>query len=237
MRSDSHLSSLLGSKEYRMNLRQFGAAALVLFAAPVVASAAVSGVYLETRTCQVFTGPCFANAETGLAGKDAIMAWGIQQGEFEGVDLSGLNVVLVLRSSATLGFERADDSKDVKSVVLVDERASDLQRDALVRFARQQAGKAGERVVRIETAPIDMALELSDLTGTLTAGKTVTLVTRKAKPGDCICSNEVAYYPPLTNLDNFVPGVTVEGSFSGKGLGSRWSTPNSRSAYMGLFSY
>ena len=31
----------------------------------------ISGIYLETRTCQVYTGPCFANAETALAGKDA----------------------------------------------------------------------------------------------------------------------------------------------------------------------
>jgi hypothetical protein len=219
-----------------MKLYLLGAAALIALA-PWTASAAVNGVYMETRTCQVYTGPCFANAETNLAGKDAIMAWGIQKGDYEGVDLAGLNVVLVLRSSATLGFQRAEDSENVKSIVLVDERANADQREALVKFARQQAGKAGESVVRVQSAPIDMALELSDLTGSLKAGKQVTLVTRKAKPGDCICSNEVAYYPPLAQLDKFVPGVTVEGSFTGAGLGSRWSTPNSRSAYMGLFSY
>ncbi len=219
-----------------MSLRAWCAAALVMLA-PVTASAAVTGVYLETRTCQVYTGPCFANGESGLAGKDAILAWGVQKGEFEGVDLSGLNVVMVVRTSNTLGFQRADDSKEVKSIVLVDERANPQQREALVRFACQQAGKVGENVVQVATAPIDVSLELSDLTGKVTAGNDVTLVTRKARPGDCICSNETAYYPPLANLDNFVPGVTVEGRFSGRGLGSRWSTPGSRSAYMGLFSY
>jgi hypothetical protein len=220
-----------------MKLGVLSAAALALFVAPLSASAAVKGVYLETRTCQVYTGPCFANAETGLAGKDAIMAWGIETGQVEGVDVSGLNVVLVVRTSDTLGFQRAEDSKEVKSIVLVDERASAQQREALVAFARQRAGKAGQNVVRVESAPIAMSLELSDLTGNLTAGKEVTLITRKAKPGDCICSNEVAYYPPLADLENFAPGVTVEGRFSGKGLGSRWSTPGDRSAYMGLFSY
>jgi hypothetical protein len=220
-----------------MKLRILGAAALALLAFPFVASAAVKGVYLESRTCQIYTGPCFANAETNLAGKDAIMAWGIEKGDVDGIDLTGLNVVLVVRASETLGFERAENSKEVKSVVLVDQRANEQQRAALVAFAQRQAGKAGENVVRVEAAPIDMSLELSDLTGRLTAGKQVTLITRKAKPGDCICSNEVAYYPPLAKLDNFVPGVTVEGGFSGKGLGTRWSTPGDRSAYMGLFSY
>jgi hypothetical protein len=214
-----------------------GAAALALLAFPLVASAAVKGVYLESRTCQIYTGPCFANAETNLAGKDAIMAWGIEKGDVDGVDVTGLNVVLVVRASETLGFERAENSKETKSVVLVDERANEAQRTALIAFAQRQAGKAGENVVRVAAAPIDMSLELSDLTGRLSAGKEVKLVTRKARPGDCICSNEVAYYPPLANLDNFVPGVTVDGGFRGKGLGTRWSTPGDRSAYMGLFSY
>jgi hypothetical protein len=222
-------------KEYAMKVHILSAAALALFVCPLVASAAVKGVYLESRTCQVYTGPCFANSETDLAGKDAIMAWGIEKGDVEGVDVSGLNVVLVVRSSNTLGHQRAEDSKEVKSVVLVDERATDQQRDALLAFARRQSGKAGQNVVLVEKAPINVSLELSDLTGSVTAGKQVTLVTRKARPGDCICSNEVAYYPPLAKLENFVPGVTVEGSFTGKGLGTRWSIPNNRSAYMGLF--
>ena len=50
----------------------------------------VRGVYLETRTCQVYTGPCFANAETALAGKNAIMAWKIEKGSSQGVDLAKL---------------------------------------------------------------------------------------------------------------------------------------------------
>ena len=39
----------------------------------------------------------------------------------------------------------------------------------------------------------------------------VQLETRRARPDDCICSNESAYYPPLTELANFAPGVTTVG--------------------------
>jgi hypothetical protein len=120
-------------------------------------------------------------------------------------------------------------------VVLVDERANAAQRDALVAFARNQAGKAGQQVVRVDTAPIKVSLDLQTLSGSVVAGREVRLATRKAKATDCICTNEVAYYPPLTRLENFVAGVSTEAEFNGRSLGSRWSSPNSRSAYMGIF--
>lgn len=213
-------------------------ALLVLCLVPAsVRAAEVTGTYLETRTCQVYTGPCFANAEMGLAGKDAIMAWGIESGSRQGVDLSGLSVVMVVRASETLGFKGLADGKDLKSVILVDERATSQQREALVEFAKEHAGPAGKVVSRVDASPIKISLNRDDLVAKLDAGKSAKIVTRKAREGDCICRNEVAYYPPLAKVDNFAAGVTVEGEFSGRGLATRWSTPESRSAYMGTFAY
>jgi hypothetical protein len=202
----------------------------------------IQGVYMETRTCQVYTGPCFANAEIGLAGKNAIMAWKIQQGSIsmadEGiVDLSGLSVVLVMRASHTLAFRGVNDPKSIKSIILVDQRANPVQRQALIQFARKHAGRAGQDIVRIASVPIQMELDLLDLRGQLIAGKEVTIKTRKARPEDCICMNESAYYPPLAKVENFAPGVTIEGKFNGRGLGTRWTTPGDRSAYMATFNY
>lgn len=213
----------------------FAACATGLFYAS--SEAAVTGTYLEARTCQVYTGPCFANAEVGLTGNDAIMAWNIEKGEHSGVDVSGLKVILVLNASETLGFQGIAGPKDLKSVIYVDERADQSQREALAAFARKHAGRAGQNVVRVAVKPIEMSLDVTELNGKLAAGKDVKLVTRKARPGDCICSNESAYYPPLASVTNFAPGVTIEGEFKGRGLGSRWSIPGSRSAYMATFDY
>ena len=58
-------------------------------------AAPVTGYYMETRTCQVYTGPCFANAEVGIAGREAIMAWQIKSGELDGQNLAGLKAVVV----------------------------------------------------------------------------------------------------------------------------------------------
>ncbi len=214
----------------------------VLLTAPLASAGTLQGIYMETRTCQVYTGPCFANAEIGLAGKNAIMAWKIQQGSMDcgdqgDVDLAGLSVVLVTRASETLAFRGVDDPRTLKSVILVDERASSVQREALIQFARHHAGRAGKVIARIDSVAIDMKLDLLELRGELSAGKQVTLKTRKARPEDCICSNESAYYPPLASVENFVPGVTIEGQLNGRGRGTRWSTPGDRSSYMATFNY
>ncbi len=172
-----------------------------------------------------------------MSGRNAIMAWSIEEGQQEGVSLKGLNVVMVLDASQTLGFRGIDGPQKLKSVILVDQRADAQQRQALVNFAKKHAGRAGQYVVRIDTAPINMSLDKEALRGSLEAGKNLKLTTRKARPTDCICSNESAYYPPLVKLKTFVPGVTIEGYFKGRGLGSRWSTPGDRSSYMATFTY
>src|ERR1700688_3032672 len=63
----------------------------------------ISGDYLEARTADVYTGPCFANSEMDLAGKQAVVAWHVREGAWQGVPLGGLSVVAAVRSSATLG--------------------------------------------------------------------------------------------------------------------------------------
>src|SRR5690606_15462825 len=112
---------------------------------------------------------------------------------------------------------------------------NEAQREALIDFARTHGGKAGQDIVRVATRPINMSLNLGTLEGNVVAGREVKLSTRKARQGDCICSNEVAYYPPLAQVEHFVPGVTLEGEFRGRGLGTQWSTPDSRSSYMATF--
>lgn len=218
-------------------VRLLAIAGLLLGLGSVATADEISGTYLETRTCQVYTGPCFANAESALAGKDAVMAWNIEDGKHAGVDLKGLSVIVCMTGSDTLGFGGVNDPKDLKSTIVVDEKATAEQREALIAFAKEHAGRAGKEVVRVDSSPIEMSLDLGSLAGRLEAGKIVKLATRKAKATDCICTNEVAYYPPLAKLQNFSAGVSTEAEYKGRGLGTTWSTPNSRSAYMATFVY
>src|SRR5690242_10793422 len=116
------------------------AVAACLFAAGISVSAhgAIKGDYLDVRSADVYTGPCFANAEVGLEGKQAILAWRVSQGSWQGVSLDGLSVVAVVQASATLG-DPYHDPYPAKSILIVDERANTEQLQALVQFAKSAA--------------------------------------------------------------------------------------------------
>src|SRR5688572_22672117 len=106
------------------------ALAVALLVLPGVSFAEITGDYLEMRTCDVFTGPCFANAEVGLTGRQAVMAWSIEDGKHNGIDLAGLKVVMAINASDTLAYGggmvvRPDP---IKSVILTDSKASAEQR-------------------------------------------------------------------------------------------------------------
>src|SRR5437762_1985742 len=106
------------------------------------AAAEISGEYLEARTCDVYTGPCFANGEIGIAGKEAVMAWKVDEGQWAGEDLAGLGVALVITANDTLGFggTRFSTRPDkITAVILVDEKANEDQQAALVQFVKQSA--------------------------------------------------------------------------------------------------
>lgn len=209
---------------------------LALLAIPAAAADSITGTYLECRTCDVYTGPCFANAETALAGREAVMAWNIEAGKRNNVDLKGLSVVMVVQGNDTFANKGINDPTELKSAIIVDEKATAEQREALIAFAKDHTGRAGKEVVRVDAAPIRMSLDSVELRGELKAGELVKLATRKAKSTDCICSNEVAFYPPLAQVERFAAGVSIEAEYKGR-FGASWSTPGARSAYMGEFVY
>ncbi len=210
-------------------------AVAMTFSAPALAANSISGTYLEARTCQIYTGPCFANGEVGSAGKDAVMSWSISKGKHNDVDLAGLAVALVVKSSHTLAFNGLADAKTLKAMIFVDANANSKQQEALRSFVVAQTGIKQANILAVQSAPIAMEFDKDELNASVTIGRFAKVTARKARKGDCICSNESAYYPPLTKLTGFVPGVTIEGDVSARPLGTRWSIPDTRTAYLGLF--
>ena len=72
--------------------------------ASAVVAGEIAGDYLEARTCDVYTGPCFANAEIGMTGRNALMAWSVEDGTWKGVDLTGLKVAAAIQACDTLAM-------------------------------------------------------------------------------------------------------------------------------------
>src|SRR5256885_73824 len=111
------------------------------FAAGIPAQRTVIGDYIEARTADVFTGPCFANSEGGLVGELAVFGWKVDKGSWQGVDLDGLSVVGAVKASATLG-DIYHSTYPVKSILIIDDKATLEQRAALRSFAKKKIGRA-----------------------------------------------------------------------------------------------
>lgn len=198
--------------------------------------AALHGEYVEARTADVFTGPCFGNAEVNLMGDLAVFGWRIAEGQFDGVDLKGLGVVGVVKASATLG-DIHNSAYPVKSVLIVDQRASVEQRMALQKFAKKMGGDLLQDVVKIVYAPVDLKIQgsIHNATATLKAGELAEVTTRAINDGDHICTNEEIWYAPLTKLDHAMPAYSLAHNYKGDGLNTTWSSPEKRSAFVGSF--
>jgi hypothetical protein len=214
------------------------AAVVACLAIATGAQAAVSGDYVEIRSCDVYTGPCFANAEMGLEGKEAIMTWSIRKGEIDGVNLDGLKVVAVVRANDTLG-DVARFPQAARSVLIIDKAATSKQHDALVRFVKSKAGKVLGSTLTVQTAPIEVDVCLSGCSkegcAKVSAGKLVEIETRCLGGDDHVCGNEELFYPPLVEVAKARPAYTLTGVFRGEGLGTQFDEANRRSAYLATF--
>jgi len=214
-----------------------GLGLLVSCIATSVQAAQISGEYIESRTCDVYTGPCFANGQIGQAGREALMAWKVDKGSWNNVDLAGLGVVLVMNANDTLGFNPsfAVNPFPVTSVILVDSKANPDQRAALVAFVKDSEPKLAEKVVRVDSVPITLVNDHLAGKGQLVAGKVAKIETRAMSKKDCVCTNESIFYPPLTKISNSQPAYALKMSFEGQGLESTWDLNGGRSAFLGTF--
>ena len=210
--------------------------ALVVMAVAVapVSAAGISGQYIEARTCDVWTGPCFANAEMSLGGKHAVLAWRVDKGALDNVSLDGLAVVAVVSASDTLGLEQTGPSQ---SVLIVDSRADAAQRSALIRLAKGQAGELVGKVLAVQSAKVDFDMSACKDGGCarLEAGKA--RIETRCLDGhhDKVCGNESAYYPPLSKGVTANAAVAVEHSFAGQAFNETWKDSQRRGAYVGSF--
>ena len=201
----------------------------------VSAFAQIKGDYVETRSADVYTGQCFANGEVGLVGDEAILAWHIKDGSWDGVSLAGLSVVGAVKAQATLG-DPYGKPYPAKSVLLVDRKATPQQRQALINFAQEMGGELLRHVVKVMDVPINMSvLQEHHARASVHAGSFVTVETRPIGDNDHLCGNEDTFYPPLTQTTHAMPAVALTDEYSGQGLNATWTLHDKRSAFVGTF--
>jgi hypothetical protein len=198
----------------------------------------IQGEYMETRSADVYTGQCFANGEVNLVGREAILAWKVDSGSWDGVRLDGLSIAAAVRAKATLGDPYANPYP-AKAVVMIDDHATPEQQKALLSLAHHYAGKLLDNIVETKLEPVMMELPQDHHQhgrARMMAGDMASIETRPISEKDHICGNEVTFYPPLVKLDHAVPAVAVTDRYSGNGLDADWTIHGKRSAFLGRFS-
>src|SRR5438046_2007896 len=213
-------------------------AALVgLAAAPRLAGGkgSVSGEYVEARTAEVFTGGCIMGSEAETVGKNAVLAWKVNQGSFNGVSLDGLSVVAAVAGDRNLGIDEIGGAKAAtRSALFVDQRANAAQQLALVAMANELSKGLVGTIVQVTPT----AITFSDHGGEIdvdAAGGQIALGVSKHLTHDPTCG-AMQWFHPLASMDNSAIGVTGQHLFTGSSLGTKWSDPNKRSAFFGTFS-
>jgi hypothetical protein len=162
----------------------------------------------------------------------------VSTGSWNDIRLDGLSVVAAVKAKATLG-DPYSDPYPAKAVLIVDQKATEPQRAALVAFARQMGGRLLENIGSVVAAPI--AFEVAGHhsghhgTATLHAGRFATVQTGSLNDSDHFCGNEETFYPPLTDTTHAMPAVALTDRFQGPGLGETWSNRDKRSAFVGSF--
>lgn len=135
----------------------------------------LEGRILEVCDCNVLC-PCWIGENPDGGTCDAVVAWQIDKGTIEGVDVSGLTIALIGHIPRNVL-----EPESWKVVVYVDDKASEAQQSAILKAWTGQlggpvadlAGLIGE-VVAVERAPI--TFDVREGKGTLTIGSSPTPV-------------------------------------------------------------
>ncbi len=198
--------------------------------APAKTTVKVTGDYVETRTASVFAGACHYNGEYVTTGREALLAWNLSGGTFNGVDLSGVKAMAAISCEYTLG----DPTAARKSQIIIDSRVTAAQVNAMKALLQQMAGKDLGVIVSVSRAPISFIHDDGGYSVSST-GFGSFIVKHKAEAVCCIQPHMVWYFP-LSPIENRRVGYTETASFTGT-VSPPWMRSDEDSAFYGSISY
>jgi hypothetical protein len=190
----------------------------------------VRGEYVEVRTASVFAGACHYNGEVVTTGRDAMMAWNVTSGKWQGVDLAGVRAMAIVNSTSNLSEENAARQAEV----IIDAAASQAQAQAMLSALKEKYAASLGKIVEVRNAPI--TFEHKDRTYAVKADDATIDV--EAMPNDLCCKMpNLVWYTPLVGLENRKVGYTANASYAGRKVSGPWSRSGENSAFYGTFGF
>lgn len=188
----------------------------------------IRGDYVEVRTASVFAGACHYNGEVTTTGRDAIMAWNVTSGKWQGVDLTGVRAMAIVSADANL----SDTNGARQSEVVIDRSASRSQALAMLNVLKDKYATSLGKIVSVRSAPISF-----DRTGrTYSVAADDAAINVEAMPNDLCCKMpNLVWYAPLVGLENRKVGYTMKALYTGTTVSDPWTRSGENSAFYGSF--
>jgi hypothetical protein len=194
-------------------------------------SNSLKGDYVEVRTASVFAGACHYNGELTTAGRDALMAWHVSKGSWDGVELAGVSAMAVVSADANL----SDTEAARRTELILDQSASRAQAVAMISAIKSKYGAALGQVVSVRSAPIEFKHE-GKAYSIISSG--VAAINIEAMPDDVCCRMpHLVWYDPLVPLSQRKVGYTAKAVYTGGPVGDAWQRFGENSAFYGSFSF
>ena len=190
----------------------------------------VKGDYVEVRTASVFAGACHYNGEVTTTGRDALMAWSVTSGKWNGVDLTGMRAIAVVSAYDNLSNAQAGR----RAELIMDKSASHEQTVAMLEAIKSRYAEALGQIVSVRTAPINFKHEGQ----TYQVDSAEAAINVEAMPNDLCCRMpNLVWYSPLVPLDKRKVGYTVRALYAGHTAGDNWERAGENSAFYGSFAF
>lgn len=190
----------------------------------------VKGDYVEVRTASVFAGACHYNGEVTTTGRDALMAWSVTSGKWNGVDLTGLRTIAVVSADDNLSNAQAGR----RAELIMDKSASHEQTVAMLEAIKSRYAEALGQIVSVRTAPINFKHEGQ----TYQVDSAEAAINVEAMPNDLCCRMpNLVWYSPLVSLGQRKVGYTIKALYTGHTVADNWERAGENSAFYGNFAF
>src|SRR5436305_3858050 len=197
---------------------------------PQAESAGIRGDYVEVRTASVFAGACHYNGELTTTGRDALMAWNVAAGSWDGVNLAGVRALAVVSANATL----ADTHAARRSELIVDSAATDAQAASLVKAFKSIYASTLGNVAAVRRAPVAFRHDGK----AYWVGANGAALNVEAMPDNLCCRMpQLVWYEPLVPLAGRKVGYTRKATYAGGTVGDPWERAGENGAFYGIFSF
>jgi hypothetical protein len=190
----------------------------------------VKGDYVEVRTASVFAGACHFNGEVTTTGRDALMAWNVKSGKWNGVDLTGVRAIASISADDNLSNTAAQR----RAEVIVDQSASHAQAVAMLEAIKSRYADALGEIVSVRSAPINFKHEGQ----TYEVSSAQASIDVESMPNDLCCRMpNLVWYSPLVPLAQRKVGYTVKALYTGHAVADNWERAGENSAFYGSFAF